>query len=392
MTFDKIIRIKITGSNVNNYLKRVIKSKINFIKVIPISRKEVDIILKYSEYEKLTEHRSIYEITIVEKLGILKVKELFLKNRILLIFLILGLFLIYNLSNVIFKVEVIHHDKNIRELVADELTKHGIKKYTLKKSYQELELIEDKILEDNKDVLEWIEINIDGTYLSVRVEERLINDDEKNSQYQSIVSKKNAVLKRINAKSGEVVREEDTFVKKGDTIISGYITHPDNTKTLTMAEGEVYGEVWYEVDVDYPFVYQESNLTGRSKTGITIKFFNKEINLFNNEKYKSFSSKNKILFQDNFLNLQVIKEKRYELVIKDEVYTSELVQSKAISYIKEKLMKDNPDIKEVTDVKVLSSQIDYDSIDFKFFITTTESIGEVLPIEEVPSELSNESP
>ena len=120
MTLDKIIKIKITGSNINNYLKRVIKRKINFLKVIPINHKEVDIILKYSEYQIFIEYKSIYEITIIEKLGLLKVKETFLKNKILLIFLILGLFLIYNLSNVIFKVEVIHHDKHIRELVSNE--------------------------------------------------------------------------------------------------------------------------------------------------------------------------------------------------------------------------------------------------------------------------------
>lgn len=382
MTLDKIIRIKVTGNNVNNYLKRVIKRKINFIKVIPITKKELDIILKYDEYLKLLEYKTIYEITIVENLGLLKLKENLNKNKILLIFITLGLLLIYNLSNIIFKVEVIHHDKFIRELVTNELTKHDIKRYTFKKSYQELEEIEDKILEDNKDVLEWLEIIINGTYLSVRVEERIIKDDTNKYEHQSIIAKKNAVIKRINAKSGEVIREEDTYVKKGDTIISGFITLPNNTKIPTMADGVVYGEVWYEVDIDYPFVYQESNLTGKSKTGITIKFFNKEINLFNNTNYKSFSSKNKILFQDNLLKLQIIKEKRYEMIIKDEVYTEELVQSKAISYIKEKLINDNKDIKEVSDIKVLSKSTDYDSVHFVLFVTTIESIGEVLPIEQ----------
>ena len=387
MTLDKTIKIKITGSNINNYLKRVIKRKINYIKVIPINRKEVHIILKYEEYLKLLEIKSIYEITIIEKLGLLNLKELLLKNKILIIFLILGLLLIYSLSNIIFKVEIIHHDKNIRKLISEELTKYDIKKYTFKKSYQELEIIEDKILNNNKDKLEWIEININGTYLTVRVEERLIKEKNENYQYQSIVAKKNAVIKRINAIRGEIVKEEDTYIKKGDTIISGYITHPNNTTTLTKAEGTIYGEVWYEVDIDYPYVYQESNLTGNSKTGITIKFYDKEINLFQNNDYKSFSRKNKILFQDNLLNLQIIKEKRYELIIKDEVYTSELVQSKAISYIKEKLINDNKDIIEVTDIKVLSTKPDYDSINFKFFITTTESIGEVIIIEEVPGEV-----
>ena len=149
-----------------------------------------------------------------------------------------------------------------------------------------------------------------------------------------------------------------------------------------MAEGAVYGEVWYEVDIDYPFVYQESNVTGRSKTGITIKFFDKEFNLFSKGEYRSFSRKNKVLFEDNFLGLAVIKEKRYELDIRDEVYTEELVESRAISYIESKMMRDNPDIREVSKMVVLDREIDYDGIRFKFFVTTVESIGEVKKIEE----------
>lgn len=383
MILDKVIRIKIIGSNVNSYLKRVIKNKINFIKVIPISKKEVDIILKVSEYEKLVSNRSIYEVEIVEKLGILKFVEKIFKNKILLLFLIFGLFFIYNLSNVIFSVEVIHHDKNIREIVMNELSKYGVKKYSKIKSYHELEIIEDEILEDNKDILEWLEINIDGTHLSVKVEERLIKDSKDNDKHQNIVSKKNAVIKRINAYSGEVIREEDTFIKKGDVIISGYITKPDNSKVLTSASGEVFGEVWYLVDIDYPFVYQESNLTGKSKKGIKIKFFNKEIDLFGTGDYRSFSSKNKVLFRDNFIDFSIIYEKRYELDVKDEVYTSELVLSRAISYVKSKMINDNSDIKEISDVKVLSKEVDYDSIRFNFFVTTLESIGEVEFVEDI---------
>lgn len=383
MNLDKIININIRGRNVDNYLKRMIKRKINFIKVIPVNRKEVDIILKYSDYLELLKYKSVlYKVSIVEKMGILKLKDKLEVNKVLILFVILGLVLLYSLSNMVFNVEVIHQDKNIRELVYDELEDYGITKFSFKKSYAELEEIEDKILEDNKDKLEWLEIVIEGTFVTVRVEERLINIEEDGYQHQSIVSKKNAVITEINARGGEVVKEEGVYVKKGDVIISGAITHPDNSRSLTMAEGVVYGEVWYEVDIDYPFVYQESNLTGNSKTGLVIKFFNKEIALFGKEKYRSFSSKNKVLFSDNFLNLEIIKEKRYELDIKDEVYTEELVQSRAITYIKEKMMKDNLDIKEISKVEVMSRDIDYDGIRFKFFVTTVEEIGEVVLIEE----------
>ncbi len=387
MNLDKVIKIKVCGRNIDNYIKRMIKRRVNFIKVIPVNEEEVFIVLRYSDYLELIKYRSIlYEVSIVEKMGILKLKEKIEINKVLLSFLVLGLVWLYVLSNMVFDVRVIHQDKNIRQLVYDELEEYGIKKYSFKKSYFELEEIEDKILNDNKDKLEWLEIVVEGTFVSVRIEERLINSESEEYKYQSIVSKKNAVVTEINALRGEVVKEKGGYVKKGDTIISGYIILPDNSKRLTMAEGEVYGEVWYEVDIDYPFVYQESNLTGRSKSGITIKHFNQKFDLFSKEKYRSFSSKNKVLFKDDIMGIEVVLEKRYELDIKDEVYTEELVESRAISYIKDKMMLDNPDIKEVSSVVVLRRNIDYDGIEFKLFVTTIESIGDVIEISEETSD------
>ena len=71
----------------------------------------------------------------------------------------------------------IHFNSNIVKLVQSELVNYGIKKYSFVKSYDEIERIEDKILYNNKDNLEWIEIIRNGTKYTVRVEERIINDN-----------------------------------------------------------------------------------------------------------------------------------------------------------------------------------------------------------------------
>ena len=35
--FDNIVKIKIEGKNINNYIKRLLKARINIIKLIPIA-------------------------------------------------------------------------------------------------------------------------------------------------------------------------------------------------------------------------------------------------------------------------------------------------------------------------------------------------------------------
>ena len=44
--FDSRVRIRVSGNNVHNYLKRVLKKKINIYRVIPISRKEIECMMK----------------------------------------------------------------------------------------------------------------------------------------------------------------------------------------------------------------------------------------------------------------------------------------------------------------------------------------------------------
>lgn len=378
--FDNIVKLKIEGSNIHNYLKRLMKNKVNIIKLIPVSYREAYVILKYSEYHKLLQYKTIYKITVVKYYGKLRAKQFLYQNMFLLFFVILGLVLLFFLSRVIFSVEVIHQDKRLRELVLSELKEYDIYKYHFKKSYAELEQIEDKILEDNKKSLEWIEIVSYGTKYIVRVEERKLNQDVESFQYQSIVSRKNAVLVEIDALQGEKVKNIHDYVAKGETIISGYITLPNNTQVMTMAKGHVYGEVWYEVDIDYPFVYQESNLTGKSKTVYVFEFLNRRISLFDFDEYHSFQSKDKILFFSNLLGFSFKKEKQYEAIVKDEVYTEDIVKVKAIDYIKQKLLKDNPDIREFQEVKILSTSSDYDSMRIRLFVRTIEEIGEVVPI------------
>ena len=237
--FDSIIKIKIEGKNINNYIKRLLKRKINIIRLIPISYKEVHLIIKYQEYQKIIKYKTTYKISIIDTYGTIKIKKNLKKNTILILAIILGLFLIITLSNLIFSIDIIHQDKEIRILLKQELELNGIKKYHFKKSYKELEKIEDKILEKNKDKLEWIEIIESGTKYIVRIEERKVNTEDEIYRYQSIISKKDAIITEIKATQGEKVKNVNDYVKKGDTVISGYITLPNNTTKTTMAKGEV---------------------------------------------------------------------------------------------------------------------------------------------------------
>ena len=160
--FSSSIKIKITGRNINNFLKRIIRNNINIIKVIPISYKEMDLIIDYKDLDKIEKLKTIYNIKIIRYYGKLRILKRIKKNIFILSFLLIGLFLVYILSNLILSIEVIHSNNNIIKLVENELEENGIKKYRFALSYDEVEKVKKKILEDNKDSLEWLEIIKEG--------------------------------------------------------------------------------------------------------------------------------------------------------------------------------------------------------------------------------------
>ena len=133
--FSSSIKIRVTGRNVNNFIKKMVKNKINIGNILPISYNEVDIIIDYNDLEKVNRLKSIYDIEIKNYYGKLKMLKLLKKNMFIISFLILGLFIIYLLSKVVFNIEVIHSNSRIVKLLEDELFNYGIKKYSFVKDF-----------------------------------------------------------------------------------------------------------------------------------------------------------------------------------------------------------------------------------------------------------------
>lgn len=379
--FSSSIKIKVTGRNINNFLKRLINNNINIEKVIPISHKEIDLIINYQDLDKVLKLKTIYNIKIVRYYGKLRIIKRIKKDIFILSSLLISLLLIYTLSNIIFKVEVIHSNKNIIKLVTKELEDNGIKKYKFVKNYQEIEKIKKKILEENKDTLEWLEIIREGTKYTIRVEERIINNKPKDNKIYNIVASKNAVIKNIYAESGEKVRSINTYVKKGDIIISSDITLPNNEKISKTASGKVQGEVWYNINIEYPYQYHEIKYTGNKKKVLVLNLLNKRISFFDFHKYKTFNRNIKYIFNNNITPISLIYEDEYETNIINEVYDYNTAREKAITKAKEKILEKYPNIKDITNIKIIKEEDKKNKISLNLFVTCLEDITEYQEVD-----------
>lgn len=374
--------INIKGKNIYTYLKYLLKADINIIRCDYINIHEANILIDNKDLEKVLNLKTSYEIKIIRTNGIKHIKYILNKNKhFLIIFIMSFLFLMY-LTTVITKVEVIHSDKKIRELLSKELEKYDIKNNSRTKTYKQINDIKEKILKDYKDKIEWIEIIKEGTKYIVKVEERILTNTDKTDEKYNIVANNNAIIKEISAEKGEITVKKEQYVRKGDILIRGDIYLNETKKDTINAQGEVYGEVWYKVTSEYPKYYEEVKDTKSRKKVYTITILNRRIEL-TRKKYKIKRIKEKTILKSNILPIKLSKEYQTKQEKITKSYTKEEAINKALQEIEEKINA-NLTIKEhIIDIKKLKVEENNSKIILETFVTVYKNIGTKEKIEEI---------
>ncbi len=286
------------------------------------------------------------------------------------------------LSKLIFSIDIITNDHQMKKLILDELNNNGIKVYQFKKNYRELQIIKKKITEKYKDKIDWLEIENIGTKYIIRYEPRINNPQIEEKKLRHIVAKKDAIINNLDISNGQIIKNKNDYVKKGDIIVSGYISLNDKIKDTVSSCGTVYGEVWYEVTTTYPLKYKEEIITGNKKKVYVIKLLNKDIELFNLKHYKYKKIKSKTIIKNNILPFSLERQYQKELKIKNESNTNNEAVYKAIELATKKIENNLNEKEYILNKKVIGSFSEKDQVTVKIFFSVVEDITEYQEIEE----------
>ncbi len=380
--FKSKVALNVKGKNINRFIKKLTARKINILSLKYIDKNEVKLIIYKEDLETVLKIKSIYEVYEEDVFGYLKIKRTFMINKHLIIFLLVGFSIFIFLTNVVFDIEVVHSNKEIRGLIKDELNERGIKKYTLKKSFKNLEKIKEDILNAYPDRLEWLEIEEVGTKYIVRAEEREIVTKKDNKVPRNLVAKKDAVIKKVTASSGVIVRNTDDYVKKGDVIVNGeVILQEEKTMGKVRALGKAYGEVWYVIKTEYPFAYYEEKETGKKKESYNIKFLNKDIEL-GFKKFKNKKVEEDVILSHPLLPIKLVHQTQKEVKVISDVLTFDealvKAQEHSIKKMKKALKKDEYIIRS----KYLKSSMKENTVEVTMFFAIYEDITEYRDIDD----------
>lgn len=373
-------KILIAGKNPKYFVSLLIRKHIS-IYLMEESSEGIIILVDQDGYQKIKKIKTSYSITVLNRYGIAKVKYLFQKYFIFILGLILFFSILFFLSHVIFKVEVIHSNQEIRSIIYDDLKMMGIDRFHFKVSYERKEKIAEKILEKETERIEWLEIEEVGTKYVVRVEERKKNKEQEECRPRSIVAKKDAMILEIHAEAGEVVKKRLDYVQKGDVIISGLIYNKEDIVSKRCAIGEVFGEVWYQVSLEIPKHYHEEIVTGNKKSQLEVSFLGKTYHLFSH--YNTYQKKSRVILESRLLPAQLSFSTYLETEVVDEEFTLDNVDNKAISMAEEKLKQKLSKNDEVISKKVLKKYEKNSKIIVEVFFRVKEDITDVISIEDI---------
>lgn len=372
----------VVNENSNKFLNYLIYNKIYY-----------DSLNKYNEYFVLDVSyddylyiRRRYKCHIVKYYGKKNIVNIYENNKYVLLSLIISFMLLFLLCNTIFDIKINSDDKDIVSIINDSLKDNGIDVYKRKVSFNTLNSIKNKILEDNKDTLEWIEIREKGCIYYIDVTPRVkSNNNVDNTSPSDIVAEKDGVIKHIVVHRGSKVIDNGDYVKKGDVLISGNIIKNENVIDKVHSEGVIYAETWKTVNISIPFkridyVYK------KTVNHYYLDIFGHEFTI--SGKYDSDNTINKksIVLDKPYLFFKLYKEEKkiydYNEVILnvEEAYNEALNRSANI--INKKLSNDEYIISK----KVLKKEVKRSKINLEVFFKVYEKIGVTSEIQDMGEE------
>ncbi len=361
------IRIKFKTHDKTKFLMKLNKANV-YMSDISYEKDYLIISTTRTDLKKIKKYLPSYKYEIVSDLGIYELKSKLKKNSLLINSIIFGIILFILLSNIIVKVNIIHEDKEIREIIEYSLKQKGVTPLSFKKSYDEYETIIESIKDENKDKIEWLEIEVKGLVINIRVEERIINNYDKEYETCHVVASHAGVINSIVTEKGVPQVTMNSYVNKGDILISGEIKVGEEVKNNVCASGKVYAEVWYNVSATIPLEYEEIEYTGKNRYNFKV---NDTVILKSRVDEKEVRDKKLI----SIFGVNLYLQKELEIKKIKKTYTEEEALKKAEEVIMEKLELKLDNFEEKLDEKVLKKSINNGNLYIDMFVSVKEQIG-----------------
>ncbi|WP_282941473.1 sporulation protein YqfD [Paenibacillus sp. RC67] len=170
---------------------------------------------------------------------------------------------LYMLSSVVWQVRVEGNELISKQQVLEAAKEQGIYKLQWKYRLKNTDVMS-RALQGQLPGTAWVGVEVHGTHIVIKIVEATVPDKQPLLSPRHLVASKSGMITYILAEKGRPLVKANTYVKKGDILISGVLGDDVNRQTV-VASGEVRGLVWYTPQVEVPLTQQYKVYTGEVK-------------------------------------------------------------------------------------------------------------------------------
>lgn len=377
-----VIRLKASNSEkVLNLLRR------KGISIWDAEKKEDGMKFKisYDDYKAYQEIIKETKMEAVSSNGLaIKLRKLKVRKGFIVGLFILGICL-YVLSSLVWNVEIIGTNQITANDIKKSLEDNSIS-IPVARSKLKTEKIE-TLLYKNFEKFKFVEVHIEGSNLIIFVKEKKPEQAEiKSNEPSSIISKKNAIINKVVAKSGQPVVKEGDVVYEGQTLVMGMIKNKTEEFMMVPSEGIIYGKTYYNFELREEKAKNIEVDSKRSKNVYYLQLNGSSIKIIGDkapfENYNYRERTVKIPIVSNLSDIVVVKGTYYEQVVKAVEIDGETAKNKMKISMYDDLLKMCG-----VDARILTSSLNYAEDQAYYYlraqIEVIEDIGEKVKLYPV---------
>lgn len=278
--FKGYVRVEIIGQESSSFINKCIQSGIQIWDIHPLDNDRVLVCISVTDVRKvktiLKENK--LKIRIKEKKGTPFLLKRMWKRNGFILGMLSFIFVLFLLSNMIWNINVTGANPKTEYELRKAAVEIGVTKGKFIFLLPNVREIQRELTEKMENVT-WIGVTQHGTSYRFEVVEKEIPETKQITGPRHLVATKQAVIHSVFVEKGQPIVRANDYVKKGSLLVSGLIGK-EKKPELVSAKGEIWGEVWYQTEVEVPLNTSFQTYTGKYKNRHYVSLFGLELPVY----------------------------------------------------------------------------------------------------------------
>ncbi len=293
------------------------------------------------------------------------------------------------LSQIVWHVNVEGNGKIAAEQVLDAAREQGIYPLQWKFRLKDPDVLS-KQLQSKLPGTAWVGVQIHGTNITIKVVEATEPEKKPLVSPRNLVASENALITRIYAEKGKPIAKANTYVKKGDVLISGIVGSGGNYRVVA-AEGTVKGIVWEEAEIEVPLKRTYKVYTGQYKDKSYLVIGSRALQLTGYgktafDRYETKAERKSLQWRNYIVPVGWLKERVMEVRYEEQSIGREEAKQSALEQAKADILSKAGEDAEVKSRIILQEKSESGKVYMKALFEVEKRITEEQPIVEQPKQ------